>query len=194
MGESCSGKHFGPCGNQGEDCVCMSEQLDTATLSRCNLFALLSNCSPLTLHHSAAAWRGCGAHATPCPSTPSSPPLPSSQAVNLIYEPPLIWLKRLLRDASSLRRHHHHPHRGSPPATARSPCPPLCRSSVSRQSKSEEGIAQQAIRRLDTLTNTPLSFSPDPPPPPPRSPAPHVCRTPPDTSPAIFHAHCINQV
>lgn len=61
---------------------------------------------------------------------------------------PLIWPKRLLRDLPSLSSLHLlHPSFSS------------SFSSVTRQSKSEECVAQQAIHRVDTLTNIPLSFS-----------------------------------
>lgn len=82
-------------------------------------------------------------HTLPQPLPCSLPPL----AVSLIYEMPLIWPKRLLRDLPPLSSLHLlHPSFSS------------SISSVTPQSKSEKRIAQRAIHRLDTLTNMLLSF------------------------------------
>lgn len=77
-----------------------------------------------------------------CPPLPPPPNLPAL-AVSLIYEMPLIWPKCLLWDLpplSSLHLLH------------------SSLSSVTLQSKSEECIAQQAIHRLDNLTNMLMSI------------------------------------
>lgn len=73
---------------------------------------------------------------------------PSGLTVSLIYEVPLIWPKRSLRDL--------------PPLSSLRLCIPLSlppsHQSLSRVNQ-RGGIAHQAIHRLDTLTNMPLSFS-----------------------------------
>lgn len=73
---------------------------------------------------------------------------PSGLAVSLIYEVPLIWPKRSLRDLPSLSSLH---------LCIPSSLPPS-HQSLGRVNQ-RGGIAQQAIHRLDTLTNTPLSLS-----------------------------------
>lgn len=72
----------------------------------------------------------------------------SASAISLIYGMLLIWPKRLLRDLPSLSSLH-----------LLRPSFSSSFSSVTRQSKSENCGAQQAIHRVDTLTNILLSFS-----------------------------------
>lgn len=73
---------------------------------------------------------------------------PSDLAVSLIYEVPLIWPKRSLRDLPPLSSLH----------LCIPPSLPPSHQSPGRVNQ-RGGIAQQAIHRLDTLTNIPLSFS-----------------------------------
>lgn len=73
---------------------------------------------------------------------------PSGLTVSLIYEVPLIWPKRSLRDLPPLSSLH----------LCIPPSLPPSHQSLGRVNQ-RGGIAQQAIHRLDTLTNIPLSFS-----------------------------------
>lgn len=73
---------------------------------------------------------------------------PFALAVSLIYEVPLIWPKRSLRDLPPLSSLH----------LCIPPSLPPSHQSLGRVNQ-RGGIAQQAIHRLDTLTNIPLSFS-----------------------------------
>lgn len=71
---------------------------------------------------------------------------PSGLTVSLIYEVPLIWPKHSLRDLPPLSSLH----------LCIPPSLPPSHQSLSRVNQ-RGGIAQQAIHRLDTLTNIPLS-------------------------------------
>jgi len=109
-------------GNQRKrDCVCVSERPDIATLSQSNLFAPVQivQIAPSTRHHSRTRTRRILPRAR-------RTHLPSSLAVDLIHEVPLIWPKRSLR--------------GLPPLSSLRPRIPSLSSSLSsvtRQSKSE---------------------------------------------------------
>lgn len=135
----------------------MSEQLDITASSQSNLFVLVQIVLPWhVIIHTHAQHRLTGVHrGTLANIHPQPLPCsPSALAVSLIYEVPLIWPKRLLRDLPPLSSLHL-PH----PSFSSS------LSSVSRPSESEKCIAQQAIHRLDTLTNILLSFFLPPSPP-----------------------------
>lgn len=157
MSVSCCRKRFSTCGNQGKIVfVWLSGWISllyqrVICLHWFKLFPL--DMSSFTYSTHTALEHTCllvytKTHILAHTFTQPLPSSPSSLAVSLIYEVPLIWPKRSLRDLPPLSSLH----------LCIPPSLPPSHQSLGRVNQ-RGGIAQQAIHRLDTLTNIPLSFS-----------------------------------